>query len=391
LSDGALTGHRVLDLSRFGPGLLSGMVLADLGADVIRVDEPTTSPTGLASRSVGLDRTHPAYALNRGKRSLAVDLKCPEGRAIFLRLAATADVLIEGFRPGVAARLGIDYASVSAHNNRLVYCSITGYGQTGPLRDIPGHDLNYAAVAGLLGLTGFADRSQPAVLGIPFADFAGGSLTGVVAILAALLARAQTGRGQYLDVAITDGAMLMLALQYARYQIEGQVPQLGTDRLNGGAPYHNLYETADARFVAVAASEPRFWRNLCCALDLADLADKQLADGDVRVTVFDRLRKKFLERTRDEWMQLLLNKDACVSPVLGLDELASDPHIRAREMIVERAGPTGETVQQVGVGLRFSDTPAAPGGSPAAWGQHTSAILAELGLTEQEVASLRSR
>ena len=379
-------------MARLPPGQMAGMILADLGADVLRIEEPAAARPEIEVRLRGLDRAHPAYALNRGKRSVTLDLKREGGLRVCYRLAERADVFLEAYRPGVMDRLGLSYETLAATNPRLVYASLSGYGQTGPFRDLPGHDLNYIALAGMASLTAHPD-GRPVVPGSLMADFAGGSLHTALAILAALLARERSGRGQHLDLAMTDGVMLLIAPQIARYQISGVLSEPGTDALNGGAPYYNVYETADGKYLSVGALEPQFWANLCRALGQEDLIPLQYASGLERDQVFARLREIFRQRNRDAWMDFLRDKNTCVAPVLGLDELARHPQIAARQMLLPvAAGPpegTGDTALQIGASLKLSETAPAPGGPPPKSGRDTEAVLRELGLTEEEIHELR--
>lgn len=378
---GPLRGLRVIDLARFAPGHLATMILADMGADVIRIEEPRASGAGVPG---GLDRSHPAYAPNRGKRSMVLDLKVPEGREVFLRLLETSDALVEGFRPGVVDRLGIGPEIALERNPRLVYCSLSGYGQTGPYRDLPGHDLNYAAVSGLLSLIGVAGRTLPVVPDLQIADYAGGSLQTALAIVAALLSRERGGTGQFIDASITDGATVLLTTQMARLSAEGLMPQPGSDRLSGGQPGYDVYETADGGAIAVGAIEPVFWANLVRALGHEDLVDQQFATGPARDAVRERLRSTFLSRDRDAWIEYLADKNTCVSPVLRLDELAEHPHHRARETMVPLPGGGW----QVGPSSRFSATPSVAGGPPPQRGADSAAILTELGYSSDDVERL---
>lgn len=388
---GPLAGYQVLELARLPPGQMAGMILVDLGADVLRIEEPATARPGAEVRLRGLDRDHPAYAPNRGKRSMILNLKSEGGLRIFRRLAERADVLLEAYRPGVMDRLGLGYETLAAANPRLVYCSLSGYGQTGPFRELPGHDLNYISLGGMAALTA-QPGGRPVVPGALMADFAGGSLHTAFAILAALMARERSGRGQYVDVAMTDGVMLLIALQIARYQVSGALPAPGEDAINGGAPYYNFYEAADGRFLSVGALEPQFWTNLCRALGQEDLIALQYAAGPARERVFERLREVFLQRSRDAWIEYLQDKNTCVAPVLALDELAQHPQLLARQMLLGVPGALSEggvPLQQIGVSLKLSETAARPGGPPPRPGQHTQAVLEELGTTAEEIRALR--
>ncbi len=381
---GPLRGVRVLDLSRFAPGQMSAMILADLGADVIRIDEPRVDPSGVPG---GLDRSGPAYAPNRGKRSIVIDLKTDAGLEVFMRLAETSDALIEGFRPGVMDRLGIGPEAVRQRNPRLIYCSLSGYGQAGPYRDLPGHDLNYAAVSGVLSMFGAPGRPTPVVPALQIADYAGGSLQVALAIVAALLHRERGGGGQSIDASIADGATFLVTTQMARHAVDGTIPQPGADRLSGGQPGYDVYATADGGSIAVGAIEPNFWANLVVALGLDDLIDQQFVEGPARDEVRARLGATFATRTRDDWMAYLGDKNTCVSPVLRLDELGDNPHHRARGTITPLPGGGW----QVGPSVRFSATPALAGGPPPRRGEHATVLLQELGFGADEIQDMRDQ
>jgi crotonobetainyl-CoA:carnitine CoA-transferase CaiB-like acyl-CoA transferase len=398
-----LEGMRVLDLTRLAPGPHCTMILGDLGAEVIRIEEPGP-PTGRraeqargadtapevergAARSA-LDTHSPANALFRNKKSVALDLKDAEAREVFYRLVDGADVVVEEFRPGVAARLGIDFATLSARNPRLVHCAITGYGQDGPYRDLVGHDLNYISFAGALSLIGSTDR--PAIPLNLLADFAGGGMHGALAILAAILVRERTGRGQYLDVAMTDGVVHLMAMIFNLWLGGGVVPEREGSFLNGGAPYYQTYETADGKHLSIGAVEPWFWANLCRALGREDLVPLQ-KDRERRAEVFAALREIFKQRTRDEWFDFLKDEDVCVAKVLTLDEVERDPHVRARGMIVELDAGDGTRVRQVGPLPKLPESPAMARTVAPALGEHTDGILTELGYASERIGALRAR
>ncbi|MBX6377586.1 MAG: CoA transferase [Clostridia bacterium] len=396
-----LDGIRVVDLTRYGPGLYCTAMLGDMGADVIRVEAPDFVRAFAAAQDGAVDgdrgsfaaymgeRWHPAYSLNRNKRSLLVDLKTEGGRQVVRDLAARADVLVEGFRPGVAERLGVDYASLSQVNPRLVYCSITGYGQDGPYAAQPGHDLNYVAVGGLLGITGTRD-GRPVIPGGQVADFAGGSMHALAGILLALLARQRTGRGQHVDISMTDAVVALLSNQIGHWLMAGGPPPgPGTMLLNGAWPVYDVYETADGRHLAVGGTEPYFWANLCRALGREDLVPLY----DRRGTAADELRAElqgiFRTRTRDEWMAFLADRNVCVSPVNRFDDLLRDPQLAARRMFVTVEAPDGRTYTQVGFPIKLSDTPAAIRRLAPAPGQDGRQVLKEvLGYDDARIAAL---
>ncbi|RMD82244.1 MAG: CoA transferase, partial [Candidatus Dadabacteria bacterium] len=350
-----LRSIRVVDLSRYAPGPYCTMLLADLGADVIAVEEPPGRGRRV-DEAMGVDaRTKAFLPFGRNKRSIVLDLKKQPMREVFFRLVERADVVVEGFRPGVAKRLGVDYEAARARNPRIVYCSISGFGQTGPLADLVGHDLSYISVAGALASIGTAG-GPPAIPLNVLGDFAGGGLFAAFSILAALLARARTGRGQYIDLAMTDGVLSLLSLAAAEYFATGRVPERGRYYLAGGLPCYNVYETADGRWLAVACMEPWFWKNLCEALGRPDLSSEQF-NRERFGELFDFLRAKFKEKTRDEWFAELRDREVCVAPVYQLDEALDSQHARARGMVTAVEHPAFGEIRQVGIAPKFSETP----------------------------------
>ena len=370
----ALSRFRLLDLSRQLPGPFCSMLLADLGMDVLTICAPT-DPLGL-----GLP------LLARNKRSLTLNLKAPEGRAVFHRLARDADVVLEGSRPGAAARLGVDYATLGALNPRLVYCSISGYGQDGPYRDRVGHDVNYLGFAGVIGVTGEAGGA-PVIPGVQIADIGGGALMAAVGILSALWAREETGRGQFVDIAMMDGAVAWQVINVLRFLIAGEEQRRGDTLLTGHHPCYAIYETKDGRHVTVGALEPHFWRTLCERLGMPELAAQQFAEGAERDAMFRRLRAKFRERTMAEWVGELAELDICFGPVATLAEMMQDPHVRHRGMVVD--GPEGR--RYLGNPIKLSDTPPDLRAPAPQLGAHTDAVLASLGYSASDVAGLRER
>jgi len=374
----ALSRFRMLDLSRQLPGPFCSMLLADLGMDVIVVASPT-DPMGAGIPILG-----------RNKRSVTLNLKAPEGRDLFLRLVREADVVLEGGRPGGAAKLGVDYASLRAVNPRLVYCSISGYGQDGPYRDRVGHDVNYLGFAGVIDVTGVRG-GQPVIPGVQIADIGGGALTAATGILAALLARDQTGEGQFIDIGMMDGAVSWQVINAFNVLAQGQPQRRGATMLTGEHPCYALYETKDARWVTVGALEPHFWRTLCHELGMPELIEQQFAGGPVRDDMFRRLRATFKEKTMAEWVHQLADKDICFGPVATVEEMMDDPQVRHRAMVVEQEDRRGEPRRTLGNPLKLSATPPALRTPPADFGAHTDEVLGALGLSADELAALRTR
>lgn len=368
---------RILDLSRQLPGPFCSMLLADLGADVIVLAAPN-DPMG-----VGIP------LLCRNKRHMTLNLKEREGKDIFRRLAATADVIMEGFRPGVAARLGFDYEAVRAYNPRVIYCSLSGYGRDGPYRDRVGHDINYLGYAGVLGLVGDAGGA-PVIPGVQIADIGGGSLMAAVGILTAVMARERTGRGQLVDIAMLDGSFAWNVVHTFMYLVSGQSPERGRTRLTGHHPCYAVYETRDGRHLTIGALEPPFWATLCRHFGREDFIELQDAEGPARDEVFAFFRNAFLQKTLAEWMDELGDKDVCIAPVNTLAEALADPQVRHRQMALELQTPQGGTTA-IGTPIKLSDTPASLRTPAAGFGEHTDGILAEMGLSVAEIEGLRSR
>ena len=389
----ALDGIKIIDLSRMAPGPFCTMILGDLGADVIRVEEPGGGRMA-RERSADADSQDAARraafnALNRNKRSIALNLKSPDAQAILHKLVANADVFVEGFRPRVVSRLGCDYDTLSAINPRLVYCSLSGYGQDGPYSNLVGHDINYISVGGALGVIG--ERGGAPV--IPYniiADYAGGGFHAATAILAALMARQHTGRGQRVDVAMSDGVMYMMASLLSEYFATGAIPARGEAGLNGGAPYYNVYRCRDGRYLSVGCIEPWFWATLCRALDRKDLIGGQF-DTSRADHVQSELSATFATRDREDWWQKLSAIDnIAIARVSTLDEAVTDPQNAHRRMTITAGHHNGEPVRQVGIGPKLSDTPGSVRALGATVGQHTDALLAGLGYGDAEIAALRA-
>jgi len=393
-----LEGITVLDLTRLAPGPYCTMILADLGADVIKIEEPGP-PTGRRAEQAGIlssqlpspfsvDRHAPHWALNRNKKTIGLNLKHDEARQIFYQLAERADVVVEEFRPGVAKRLGIDYDSLSQRNPRLIYCAITGYGQSGPYKDLVGHDINYISMAGCLGLIG-GTGGPPVIPHNIIADFAGGGMHGAIGVLAALMARQRTARGQFVDIAMTDGVYSLLVSHLSVYFATGTVPQRGDTMLDGGTHFYNVYETKDGKWLSLGSIEPWFYANLCHALGRDDLLPCEFVERAEREALKHTLRDIFKTKTRDEWFDILTSHDICVGKVYDLDETAHDPHLRAREMIVEVEHPEAGKVRQVGISVKLSETPGQIRFLAVPMGAHTDEILLGLGHSREKITELR--
>jgi len=375
---GPLNGLRVVELAAIGPGPMCCMLLADLGADVVRIDRLEASGLGVA-----MAPRHDVTA--RGRRSLAVDLKSPAGREAVLRLVDRADALIEGFRPGVTEKLGLGPADCRARNPRLVYGRMTGFGQSGPLAHAAGHDLNYIALSGALHAIGAAGGRPLPPLNL-VGDYGGGALYLAFGVLAALFERQRSGRGQVVDAAMVDGAASLAAMFYGLAAAGQWSEQRGTNLLDGGAPFYDSYETADGRWVSLAALEPKFFAQLAAALDLEARFVARQYDRALWPEMREAIAAAVRTRTRDAWSAQLEGSDACFAPVLTMAEASAHRHARERASFVEIDG-----VVQPGPAPRFDRTPAAAPRRAPEIGAHTDELLAEAGYDGAAIAALRAQ
>lgn len=385
-----LRGIKVLDLSRLLPGPLCSMYLADMGAEVIKIED-TVSGDYTRWDSPKVKQNSAFFLLiNRNKKSIRLNLKDPEGYEIFCRLVQDADVILEQFRPGVAEKLKIDYPTMKTINPRLIYCSLTGFGQDGPYRDRAGHDINYIGYAGLLGQTG-RRKGRPIIPGLQVADEAGGSLMTAMGILAALVGRERTGNGQYVDVSMMDGVFSLMVISLGTFFGAKQTPARGDSLLNGGAPCYDVYETKDGKFMALGALEPKFWKNFCDAVGHQELIQEQFPERKKREGVRQAVEAVFKEKSRDEWVEFFSDVDACCTPVLELHESVEDPHIRARGMVFSLDHPIEGEIKQLGFPIKFGGSDFKVRLLPPMWGEHTEEILSALRYSEEEIERLREK
>ena len=378
----ALEGITVLDLASVGPAARTSRWLADYGATVVKVGPPPDQG--------GVQITPPFYAYggHRGMQRTLLNLRAPAGVEAFLRLAAKADVVIESFRPGVVDRLGIGYAAVKAVNPRIVFCSTTGYGQDGPRAQWAGHDLNYLAAGGYLDCSGRDANDGPALPGATIADSAGGGMHAAMAILAALVRRAATGEGAYLDVSVADGVIALMSLAIDEYLATGEVPGPRHGLLTGRYACYDVYECADHRWLSVAAIEPRFWANLCRALGCEQWSEHQ-TDDEAQADIRADLRAAFASRDREHWVSTLGPADTCIAPVASIPEVVEDPHLEARNLFVEARRSGQPPFRQVGWVLAGMDR-----GQPAPVVRDSSItdtdeLLLAVGFDRVTVAALR--
>ena len=352
------------------------MVLADHGARVIAVEDERYRDDAFFIPSV-----------MRNKQHMTLNLKTEQGRRIFYRLVRIADVVIEGFRPGVVNRLGVDYDTLCKIDPRIVYCSISGYGQTGPLCDRSGHDVNYMAQSGVLDLIGEAGGS-PVIPAVQFADIAGGSLQAVAGILLALLAREKTGSGQHVDISMTDGMLAFLTIPMHLWQEDGSVPQRGNSMLSHRYGCYNTYETADGRCISIGAVERRFWQRLCEQLNVPQFTDAQY-DENRRTEIIQSLQRIFRQKTLAQWEDSLKDIDACWAAVRTVEEVTADPHFRQRQTIADYSDAAAGAGFAPGVTVKLGGTPGSVRTGPTAFGSDTADVLAELGYSSKEIRSLQ--
>jgi crotonobetainyl-CoA:carnitine CoA-transferase CaiB-like acyl-CoA transferase len=384
----ALAGLKILDLTRLLPGAFASQMLADMGAEVIKVEDPRGGDYNRSWPPLAKKESGSFLLLNRNKKSLTLNLKTASGKAAFLKLAETADVVLEGFRPGVMERLGLSYDVLKESNPGLVYCAISGFGQDGPRRLSPGHDINYLALAGALQLFGKAGE-PPIVPGLSIADVGGGSLMATTGILAALLSRAATGRGQYVDVSMTDGTVAWLALHGADFLFGGIEPRGGERPFIGQAPCYGVYTCADGRHVALGAIEEQFWTRFC---DMAGVpADERVhyPEGNDALRQRATVARVMLCKPRDEWVALAEAQDVPLSPVNSMEEAFQDPQLVHRRMLQSVEHPVEGRVPQLGFPVKLSETPCEIRTAPPRLGEHNNEILESAGYRPADIEAMR--
>jgi crotonobetainyl-CoA:carnitine CoA-transferase CaiB-like acyl-CoA transferase len=372
-----LEGIKILDLGTMTPGKYCTHMLSDLGADVIRVERHFAVSTKIDDEDL---------ILNRNKRSIALNLRTEEAKQVFYKLAQNADVILESNRPGVTKRMGVDYETIKEMNPRIIYCSLSGFGQDGPYARLPAFDMVFMAIGGLLGLTAEKDR-PPRVPGIYVAD-AGSGLLAAIGILTAIVARQKTDQGQFIDIAMLDGVLSMLTTISGFLRPSGKPAQeeyLG----DWVVPGYNVYETHDNKYVALGIFRPQSWQALCQVLGREDFVDHQWATGEKHGEILSFLEETFRTKTRDEWCRMLRELDVEIGPVNSLPEVYADPQVLHRQMVVEVDHPTAGKMNQVGIPIKFSETPARLRTPAPAIGQDTDSILKELEYDEKDIQALR--
>jgi len=398
---GALDGIKILELTRVGPGAFCTMMLADMGAEVLKIEAP---PSGRLAGSGASPKPEDARKLatsftNRNKKSMTLNLKDPAGQAILRELVKSYDVLVEGFRPGVMQRLGGDYETLKKLNPRLVYCALSGYGQDGPYRDYPAHDLNYLSLAGVANLIG-SPEGPPAIPLNIVADYAGATMHGVAGIMFALFARERTGEGQFVDVSYLDTTISLLAAtpNVRDYFADDVTTARGKGIFGGEYAYYGFYETKDRKMISIGCTEPWLWENLCDAIDRPDLKDCRMKPVDFSAPVTERhgyaraeLQSLFLTKTRDQWFDLLTKADVCIGKVYDVPEVFQDPQVRHRQMAVDLDHPVAGKVTQAGIAVKLSGTPGSIRSFAPALGQNTEEVLGALGYSAARIAELREK
>jgi crotonobetainyl-CoA:carnitine CoA-transferase CaiB-like acyl-CoA transferase len=384
----ALNGVRVLDLSRLLPGPFCSMLLADLGADVVKIEDPKGGDyirgwPPLLGKNSGYH-----VVLNRNKRSLTLNLKADAGKEVFRNLAAAADVVLEGFRPGVMERLGLGYEALREINPRLIYCAITGYGYNGPRAQRAGHDNNYLALNGVLSYSG--QDGRPVMPGVQIADIGGGALYAAFSIVTALFARERLGQGQFIDIAMADGAFTWHCLRWGKYLADGDKPQPGDDFLNHGYACYNLYATRDGRYMSLGALEPQFWKVFCQTMGRSDWDRADYFEpGPHQRRLQEEIAALFIEKDQGEWIAIFTDRDCCCEPVLNLREAMDDTQVQAREMVVEMIHQSWGAYRQLGIAPKFSLTPGAIRSHAPELGEHTREILKRQGYSEEVIDKLK--
>ena len=392
--NGPLHGIKVIDLSLLLPGPLCSMYLGDMGAEVVKVENPRaadlTRYMGTKIKGNNYEETGFYLSLNRNKKAITLNLKKPQGREVLLKLLENADVLLEGFRPDTLSKMGIGYEQLKEKFPKLIYCAISGYGSNGPYKELAGHDGNYISYSGLLGITGQSGK-EPVLPGFQVADIGGGTLPALTSILAALYAREKTGRGQFLDIGMIDGAFGFLSLHSGEFIASQEEPERGDMALSGGLPNYNVYKTKDSKYIMLGALEERFFRSFLRQINREELLEGFKYERAYLDKIKPELEKIFLEKNRDDWEELFVNPNTCLSPVKTIKEAFEDEQLRARDMVVTMNHPKLGEVKMIGSPFKFSETPCTYRLQPPAYGEHTNEILQSAGLSPEQIQNLKDK
>jgi len=382
-----LEGVKVIDLTRLLPGALCSMMLADMGAEVLKVEDTSKGDYMRWMKPMVKELSYYFLITNRNKRSIKLNLKEEEGREIFLKLARDYDVVLDGFRPGVMDRLGLGYETLAGVNQKIIYCAISGFGMDGPYRDKVGHDINYIGIAGILNGTGTPDGGA-AIPSVQLGDIGVGSMMSVVGVLAGLREQQRTGKGINIDISMLDGLLFYMHLVMAEYFADGKLPVRGDDALTGKFPCYHIYKTKDDRYMAVGNLEDKFWEVMCDVIERPDLIEFQYATGEKRDKVVSELNKIFSQKTMVEWSELFQDRDTCVSQVNDPKDVTEDPHIRHRGIFFEMDHPTEGKIKQIRLPIKFQGLDARADIPAPAYGQHTEEVLRGLGYSVDEINQL---
>ena len=372
------------------PGALCSLILADMGAEVIKIEEPRYGDYNRSFLPKYNGESGSFMLLNRNKKSVTLNLKSEDGKAALLRMVKKSDVLLEGYRPGVMERLGLSYDRLKKENIKLVYCAISGFGQDGPKKLEPGHDLNYMALTGALQLFGKAGE-HPIVPGLPISDVGGGSLPAAIGILSALISRQKSGEGQFVDIAMTDGIMSWFQYHAADYFFDNIDPKGGERPFNGQAPCYNIYECSDGKLISIGIVEEHFWERFCKLLGLSEFIANQWPDGKEAILQKERIAEVLKTKSRQVWVDDLLAADIPVAPVNNFKEAFAEPQLQHREMCQYSEHPIAGRIPQLGFPIKLSSTPCKISQSSPTLGQHTDTFLKEHGYSSEDIANLRAR
>ncbi|QGU94512.1 CoA transferase [Clostridium bovifaecis] len=383
-----LEGIRVLDLSRYLPGPLCTQILADFGAEVVKLEQPKTGELGRSLAPLIDGESSRFFSVNRNKKSITLDLKREEGKEIFKKLVAEYDVVLDQFRPGVMDKMDLGYEVLRNINERLIYCSLTGYGLNGPLRDAAGHDLNYLSLAGVTDQIGNYNES-PAMSGAQIADTAAGSLYAVIAILLALASRQKTGKGQLCDVSMLDGSISLLSYALGEWSGSRELPQRGNETLTGGYACYQIYKTKDEKYVSLGAVEGKFWAEFCERLDRREYIKLQW-DKSKQEGIIKDVQNIISQKTRDEWVEFLSNSNICFTPVLNMEEMTLHPQVIARNMInkISNFRNSGKDMIMTGVPIKLSDTPGQAKNVFPELGQNNEEVFTSIGYSKEDIDDL---